>query len=74
MGGTNVNTTLAAVSRLQIFSAAALAVGPGGLPRGDRIVAAGGFTSEHFTEDRLRALLGPCELHAIGEIAYMARC
>ena len=39
-----------------------------------RIVAAGGFTSEHFTEDRLRGLLGPCELHPIGDIAYVAQC
>lgn len=38
------------------------------------IVAAGGFTSEHFTEDRLRQLLGACELHVIGDIAYMAQC
>ncbi|MCG8608580.1 class I SAM-dependent methyltransferase [bacterium] len=39
-----------------------------------QIVAAGGFTSEHFTEDRLRAFLGPCELHMIGDIAYVAQC
>lgn len=39
-----------------------------------KIVAAGGFTSEHFTEDRIRELLGPCKLHAIGDIAYMAQC
>lgn len=39
-----------------------------------RVVAAGGFTSEHFTEDRLRGLLGPCELHTIGDIAYVAQC
>jgi len=44
-----------------------------------RIVASGGFTSEHFTsehftEDRLRGLLGPCELHTIGDIAYVAQC
>ena len=38
------------------------------------IVAAGGFTSEHFTEDRLRELVGPCELHTIGDIAYVAQC
>ena len=39
-----------------------------------KIVADGGFTSEHFTEQRLRELLGPCELHAIGDIAFMAQC
>jgi len=39
-----------------------------------QIVAAGGFTSEHFTEERLRELLGPCELHPIGDIAYVAQC
>ena len=40
----------------------------------EAIVAEGGFTSEHFTEDRLRQILGPCTLHAIGDIAYLARC
>ncbi len=39
-----------------------------------QIVAAGGFTSEHFTEDRLQGLLSPCELHTIGDIAYVAQC
>lgn len=38
------------------------------------VVAAGGFSSAHFTEDRLRDLLGPCELHPIGDIAYVAQC
>lgn len=38
------------------------------------VVAEGGFTSEHFTEHRLRELLGPCELHAIGDIAILAQC
>lgn len=38
------------------------------------IVAAGGFRSEHFTEDRLRGLLGSCELRPIGDIAYVAQC
>ena len=38
------------------------------------VVADGGFTSEHFTEGRLRDLLGPCELHAIGNIAFLAQC
>ena len=40
----------------------------------EQIVASGGFTSEHFSEDRLRGLLGPSELHMIGDIAYVARC
>ena len=39
-----------------------------------KIVADGGFTSEHFTEARLRELLGPCKLHSIGDIAYVAQC
>lgn len=38
------------------------------------IVTDEGFTSEHFTEHRLRELLGPCELHPIGDIAFMAQC
>jgi len=38
------------------------------------VVAEGGFSSEHFTEERLRGLLGPCELYEIGEIAYLATC
>ena len=38
------------------------------------IVADGGFTSEHFTEGRLRELLGPCDLYTIGDIAYVAQC
>ncbi len=36
--------------------------------------AEGGFTSEHFTEERLRGLLGPCELHRVGDVAYLAEC
>ena len=38
------------------------------------IVTDGGFTSEHFTEARLRELLGPCDLHTIGDVAYVAQC
>jgi len=38
------------------------------------IVAAGRFSSEHFTEHRLRKVLGPCELHPIGDIALVAQC
>jgi branched-subunit amino acid aminotransferase/4-amino-4-deoxychorismate lyase len=37
------------------------------------LIAEGGFSSEHFTERRLRALLGPCELHPIGNVAYLAQ-
>ncbi len=40
----------------------------------ERIVASGGFTSEHFTEERLRALVEPRDLHRIGDIAYVAQC
>jgi ubiquinone/menaquinone biosynthesis C-methylase UbiE len=36
----------------------------------ERIVTASGFTSEHFTEDRLRSLLGECTIQKIGDIAY----
>lgn len=39
----------------------------------DELIAEGGFSSEHFTERRLRGFLGPCELHPIGDIAYLAR-
>ena len=39
-----------------------------------RVVARGGFSSDQFTEARLRSLLGPCELHEIGGIAYLAAC
>ncbi len=38
------------------------------------IIADGGFTSEHYTEHRIRELLGPCELHSVGDIAYIAQC
>lgn len=37
------------------------------------LVAEGGFSSEHFTERRLRDLLGPCKLHPIGDVAYLAQ-
>lgn len=37
------------------------------------LIAEGGFSSEHFTERRLRDLLGPCELHPIGTVAYLAQ-
>jgi SAM-dependent methyltransferase len=37
------------------------------------LIAEGGFSSEHFSERRLRSLLGPCELHPIGNIAYLAQ-
>lgn len=38
-----------------------------------QIIASGGFTSEHFTEERLQALLGSCALHKIEDIAFMAQ-
>ncbi len=31
-----------------------------------------GFQSEHFTKDRLRRLLGPCEIEPIGTVGYLA--
>ena len=33
----------------------------------------GGFVSEHFTEERLRGLIGDCAISAIGEIAYLVQ-
>lgn len=33
---------------------------------------ADGFRSEHFTPDRLRALLGPCEIEPVGEVGLLA--
>jgi len=33
----------------------------------------GGFVSEHFTEERLRSLIGDCAIRAIGDVAYLAR-
>ena len=40
----------------------------------EQIIASGGFTSEHFSEDRLRKILGHCKLHVLGDIAYVAQC
>ena len=37
------------------------------------IVAEGGFMSEHFTESRLRSLVGECSLRKIGTIAYVVQ-
>ena len=37
------------------------------------IVTKGGFVSEHFTEDRLRSLVGECTLRRIGSIAYVVQ-
>lgn len=36
------------------------------------LVTAQGFRSEHFTEDRLRSLLGPCKIEPLGEIGFLA--
>jgi SAM-dependent methyltransferase len=33
----------------------------------------GGFVSEHFTEDRLRSLIGDCAIRPIGDVAYLAQ-
>jgi SAM-dependent methyltransferase len=37
------------------------------------LIAEGGFSSEHFSERRLRSLLGRCELRPIADIAYLAQ-
>ena len=39
----------------------------------EQVIASGGFSSEHFTESRLRGILGPCKLHKLGDIANMAQ-
>jgi SAM-dependent methyltransferase len=39
----------------------------------ERIVTEGGFSSEHFSENRLRSLVGACELHALGDVAYVVQ-
>ncbi len=39
----------------------------------DQIVASGGFSSRHFSKEQLQKLLGSCELHTIGDIAYTAQ-
>jgi len=39
----------------------------------DELIAEGGFSSQHFSESRLRDLVGPCELHRIGDIAYVSQ-
>ncbi len=38
-----------------------------------QILAEGGFTSEHFTESRVREHIGPCTIHALGAIAYVVQ-
>jgi len=38
----------------------------------DQWIVADGFRSEHFTEARLRSLLGPCTLHPLADIGYLA--
>jgi SAM-dependent methyltransferase len=37
----------------------------------ERIETTGGFSSEHFTEQRIEQLVGPHRLHPIGEIAWL---
>lgn len=39
----------------------------------EHIRTRGGFVSEHFTEERLRSLIGDCTISAIGDVAYLAR-
>lgn len=38
----------------------------------DEHLVAGGFISEHFSEARLRSLLGDCVLHRLGTIGFLA--
>lgn len=37
------------------------------------IVAAGGFTSEHFTARRIQDQIGNCELHPVGAMAFVVQ-
>ena len=39
----------------------------------EHIRTSGGFVSEHFTEERLRSLIGDCAIRAIGDVAYLAQ-
>jgi SAM-dependent methyltransferase len=39
----------------------------------ERVVTQGGFISEHFTESRLRSLVGECRIRTIGTIAYVVQ-
>ncbi len=39
----------------------------------DYILTRDGFRSEHFSPQRVRALIGPCTLHPIGEIAFLVQ-
>ncbi|MDH3225102.1 MAG: hypothetical protein OEO23_15380, partial [Gemmatimonadota bacterium] len=32
-----------------------------------------GFRSEHFSSRRIQALIGPCTLHPIGEVAFLVQ-
>jgi SAM-dependent methyltransferase len=39
----------------------------------EHILTGGGLFSEHFTPDRLRNLIGDCEINAIGDVAYLVQ-
>jgi SAM-dependent methyltransferase len=39
----------------------------------EHLRSTGGFVSEHFTEDRLRSLIGDCTISALGDIAYLVQ-
>lgn len=39
----------------------------------EHIRTGGGFVSEHFTEQRLRSLIGDCAISPIGDVAYLAQ-
>jgi hypothetical protein len=39
----------------------------------DYILTEGGFRSEHFSEARVRSLVGNCDVRPLGDIAYAVR-
>ena len=39
----------------------------------ERMVTCGGFVSEHFSQARIRGLVGECEIRAVGDVAYWVR-
>jgi ubiquinone/menaquinone biosynthesis C-methylase UbiE len=38
---------------------------------GEYLVTRGGFRSEHFSEDRLRSLVGECSIRPLADVAYI---
>ena len=39
----------------------------------DEVVAEGGFSSCHFSEERLRELIGACRIHPIAGVAHLVQ-